>query len=161
MRNKDEREAVFWCGLLRPLLFGEIEKGSVAAWLRNAAAEEVRFPDGKKRKPSLATLKRKLSQYRKGGFSALPRQRRNDRGKARSVPETVLQTAIQAKREQPRRSAETLNLLLEASHGKRVARSTLYRHLQSAGATRLKLGVVQEPVRKRWTYNHSNDGWTG
>jgi transposase InsO family protein len=73
----------------------------------------------------------------------------------------VLRTAVQAKRAQPRRSAETLNLLLEQRHGKTVARSTLYRHLKAAGATRLKLGIVQAPVRQRWTCDHTHDIWVG
>lgn len=161
MRDKDEREAVFWCGLLRPLLFGEILKGSVAAWLKKTASEEVLFPNGKKRKPSLATLKRKLRQYQKGGFSALPRQRRKDRGTARAAPADVLQTAIEEKRGQPKRSTQALNLILEQRHGKTVARSTLYRHLKAAGATRRKLGIVQEPVRKRWTCEHTHSVWVG
>ncbi len=73
MRDKDEREALFWCSLLRPLLFGEVAAGAAAAWLRQTAAEEVLFPDGQRRKPSLSTLKRKLRLYRQGGFAALPR----------------------------------------------------------------------------------------
>jgi transposase InsO family protein len=119
------------------------------------------FPDGTKRSPSVSTLKRKLRQYRQGGFNALPRKRRKDRGGARNALPEVLNTAIAAKREGPERSAETLNLILEARHGKTIKRSTLYRHLYAAGATRRKLGIIQEPVRKRWSMDHTHDLWVG
>jgi putative transposase len=161
MRERDEREALFWCRLLGPLIFKEIPAGAVAAWLRQLAAVDVVFPDGKTHKPALSTLKRKLRLYRHGGFAALSRKRRKDRGVLRAAPAEVLQTAVAVKREQPARSVKTLNLILEQRHGKTVARSTLYRHLQAAGATRLKLGLVQEPVRKRWTCAHTHDLWAG
>jgi transposase InsO family protein len=161
MRDLDERSAVFWCAILRPLLFGEIQKGAVASWLKAMASQEVLFPDGTLRQPSVSTLKRKLRQYRQGGFNALPRKRRKDRGSARKDLAEVLRTAIDAKREGPQRSAETLNLILQERHGKTLRRSTLYRHLKAAGATRLKLGWVQEPVRKRWTCAHTHDLWVG
>jgi transposase InsO family protein len=42
-----------------------------------------------------------------------------------------------------------------------LARSTLYRYLKQAGATRLKLGVTRQKVRKRWTRDYSNALWVG
>lgn len=161
MREQDERRAVFWCGLLRALIFGEIEPGGKAAYLRKLASEEVVFPDGKRRKPSLSTLKRKLRQYRGRGFEALARKRRCDLGRIRCTQPEILQTAIEAKREVPTRSPRMLNLILDNRHGKGITRSTLYRHLKAAGATRMKLGVIQEPVRKRWTRDHTHDLWVG
>ena len=40
-------------------------------------------------------------------------------------------------------------------------RFTDYRHLKRSGATRLKLGISQRKVRRRWTRDHSNDLWLG
>jgi transposase InsO family protein len=161
MRPQEERRAVFWCGLLRPLIFGEIAPGAVSAYLRKLASEEVVYPDGKRRKPSLSTLKRKLRQYRNHGFVALARKRRRDARSVKASKPEVLQTAVDAKRDVPTRSPHMLNLILEHLHGKRLARSTLYRHLKAAGATRLKLGVGKEPVRKRWSRKHTHDLWVG
>ena len=45
--------------------------------------------------------------------------------------------------------------------GSAVPRSTLYRHLKQANATRIKLGVLRKKVRKRWTRNHTHDLWVG
>jgi transposase InsO family protein len=161
VREQDERRAVFWCSLLRPLLYDEIPCGRRAAFLRELAAVEVVFPDGRRRKPSVGTLRRMLRKYRRKGFTALARKVRSDQGRIRVVPGEVLQTAIEAKRALPTRSPVLLNLLLEQRHGKRMARSTLYRHLKAAGATRFKLGVAKEPVHKSWGREHTHDLWLG
>ncbi|WP_169704256.1 hypothetical protein [Candidatus Kuenenia stuttgartiensis] len=56
---------------------------------------------------------------------------------------------VELKKEQPRRSDDCLNRFLEKYYGKTIPKSTLYRHLRLAGATRLKLGVSQQKVRIR------------
>jgi transposase InsO family protein len=45
--------------------------------------------------------------------------------------------------------------------GTTIPRSTLYRHLKQANATRLKLGVLRKKVRKRWSREHTHDLWVG
>ena len=161
MNARQEEEAVFWCGLLAPVLFGRLDTIEERRQLREVSKQEVLFPSGRKRKPSLSTLKRKLKKYRQGGFDAMARKIRNDRGRPRIVPPEVITTAIAAKKDQPRRSTVMLNQILEQQHGKTVPRSTLYRHLKEAGATRLKLGVTKQKVRKRWTCEHTHDMWAG
>ncbi len=161
MNAIQEDEAVFWCGLLTSVLFEKLEKGEERRRLRELSQQGVVFPGGSKRKPSLSTLTRKLKTYRHGGFNALERKARSDRGKPRSVCVEVIATAIAAKKEQPRRSPLMLNQILEQLHGRTVPRSTLYRHLKEAGATRLKLGVTQQKVRKRWTCEHTHEMWVG
>jgi transposase InsO family protein len=161
MNAKEEEEAIFWCTLLTPVLFGEPDPDEVRRYLRELSKREVVFPNGSKRKPSRSTLKRKLAKYRRGGFNAMARKPRNDRGKARAVPEEVIDTAIAAKKDQPKRSALMLNRILKHRHGKTVARSTLYRHLKKAGATRLKLGVTKSKVRKRWSKERTHEMWVG
>ena len=161
MNARQEEESVFWCGLLTSVLFEKLEKGEERRRLRELSQQEVVFPGGRRRKPSLSTLKRKLKQYRRGGFNALGRKARSDRGEPRAVAAEVIATAVAAKKEPPKRSALMLNFILERQHGRTVPRSTLYRHLKEAGATRLKLGVVQEKVRKRWTCEHTHDMWAG
>lgn len=161
MNARQEEEAVFWCGLLTSVLFEKLEKGEERRRLKELSQQEVVFPGGSKRKPSLSTLKCKLKKYRRGGFNALGRKARSDRGEPRAVSAEVIATAIAAKTEQPRRSPAMLNLILERLYGLTVPRSTLYRHLKMAGATRLKLGVTQQKVRKRWSCEHTNDMWAG
>jgi transposase InsO family protein len=161
MKQKDEKWALFWCDLLHPILFEEVEPEEIQGYLRELSQKEMVFPGGRMGKPSLSTLRRKLNKYRAGGFEALARKDRQDRGHPRAAAAQILATAIEIKKEQPRRSHATINRFLEDIHGAVLARSTLYRHLKEAGATRLKLGVAKTKVRKRWSRDHTHDLWVG
>lgn len=161
MKQKDEKWALFWCDLLKPILFGDVESEQIQDFLVELSKKEVVFPDGRMGKASLSTLRRKLNRHRSGGFDALARKARKDRGHARSAPAKIIATAIELKCEQPKRSDVTINRFLKDLHDVTLSRSTLYRHLKEAGATRLKLGVVKMKVRKRWTRDHTHDLWVG
>jgi len=162
MRKKDEQWALFWCALLQPVLFEHREREvSTYRFLKELSKKEVAFPDGTFRRPSLSTLKRKLRQYRKEGFDALARKKRSDRGQSRVVPRHVIERAVAIKRDLPTRSSETINNMLKAEYGLTLPKSTLYRHLKDAGATRIKLGIDRKKVRKRWSRNHTHDLWIG
>ncbi len=161
MKQKDEQWALFWCDLLRPVLFEEMEPEQIQDFLKGLAGKETVFPGGRTGRPSLSTLRRKLERYRTGGFDALVRKDRKDRGHARVAPAEIIAKAIELKKEQPKRSHATINRFLKDIHGVALSRSTLYRHLKDAGATRLKLGVVKNKVRKRWTRDHTHDLWVG
>ena len=162
MQKKDEQWALFWCALLRPVLFehGRHEV-STYRFLKELSQKEVAFPDGTLRRPSLSTLKRKLRKYRTEGFDALARKTRSDRGQPRTVPKEVIDRAVAIKRDLPTRSSETINKMLQAEYGLIMPKSTLYRHLKEAGATRIKLGIDRKKVRKRWSRNHTHDLWIG
>lgn len=161
MKQKDLERALFWASLLHPVLFEEITPEEIPSFLRKLAAEERLFPNGVRKKPSLSTLKRKLSTYREAGFEALARRPRSDRGRPRAHGEMLVKRAIEIKRDQPRRSHITINKFLKAEHQKTIPRSTLYRHLKQVGATRLKLGVEGKKVRKRWTRDYTHALWLG
>jgi len=161
MKQKDEKRALFWCDLLRPILCDEVEPEQIWSFLKELSQKETAFPDGRMGTPSLSTLHRKLKRYREEGFDSLARKARVDRGKPRAVTEQVIAAAVEIKKEQPRRSHGTINRLLKDEHGVTVPRSTLFRHLKENDATRLKLGVVTKKVRKRWTREHTHDLWVG
>ena len=161
MNKEQEKWAIFWCDLLSPVIYGEIEPEATNQFLKQKAKQTLRYPDGRIGTPSLSTLRRKLNRYRQGGFDNLARQRREDRGKPRNTPCQVIQQAVELKKEQPRRSPRNINLFLKEMYGTTVPRSTLYRHLKQAGATRMKLGITRNKVRKRWTRNHTHDLWVG
>jgi len=161
MSDQQEQWAVFWCSLLSPLLYGEIPPEEAGRFIEQLASWEHVFPDGQRRRPSRATLWRKWKKYRDGGFEALFRKRRSDRGQSRNRPQAMIAKAIELKKEQPRRSHVPINQFLQAEFQAAIPKSTLYRHLKRAGATRLKLGVSQQKVRIRWTRDHSNALWLG
>jgi len=161
VNKEEERWAIFWCDLLSPVIYGEIEPHRINRFLKILARKPIRFPDGRFKKPSLSTLKRKLKKYLKGGFDSLARKKRDDSGRPRHLPLEIIQKAIELKKEQPLRSPLTINRFLEELYGKTVPVSTLYRHLKEAQATRLKLGVTAQKVRKRWGRDHTHDLWLG
>ena len=161
MRKDEERWAVFWCNLLSPLIYGEVLKGQTNQFLKSLCSKEIHFPDGKFKKPSLSTLRRKYNLYCRNGLSELKRKHRSDAGKKRGSREFLINRAIELKKEQPSRSADTINYILMQEYKEEIPASTLYRHLRNAGATRLKLGYSKLKVRKRWTKAHPNDMWVG
>ncbi len=142
MDKEQEKWAIFWCDLLTPVIYGELEPELTNSFLKQIADKQILFPNGRSGKPSLSTLRRKLNRYRQGGFDALARKNRNDRKRPRNTSAEVINTAIKLKKEQPRRSPAAINRFLEDMYGVTVPRSTLYRHLKQAGATRIKLGVL-------------------
>jgi transposase InsO family protein len=161
MPDRQEQWAVFWCSLLSPLLYGEVPPEEAGRFLNQLASRDHVFPDGQRHRPSRATLWRKWKQYRDGGFEALFRRRRSDRGQSRKRRQAMLAKAVELKKEQPYRSNVPLNQFLQSEFGKTIPKSTLYRHLKRAGATRLKLGISQRKVRRRWTRDQSNALWLG
>jgi transposase InsO family protein len=161
MDSKDQKQAIFWCSLLRPVIFNEIEPGETNRFLKKLSKQKHLFPNGITKKPSLSTLRRKLEKYKEGGFEALARQKRSDRGTSRAVAQEIIDKAVEIKRDQPKRAHGAINLFLDKYFQTQIPRSTLYRHLKQHGATRLKLGVLDTKVRCRWTRDHPNDLWVG
>ena len=159
--DRHEQWAIFWCSLLQPLICSEIPPEEAGEFLRALADTEYFFPNGQRRKPSRAALWRKWKLYREGGFEALLRKRRSDRGQPRKVKQAVIDRAVELKKDQPLRSDEAINQFLKHEHKVQLPKSTLYRHLRKAGATRIKLGVSKQKVRRRWTRNQSNALWVG
>jgi len=149
MDKEEVKKAIFWCDLLKEVIFDDIPPEEINQYLKKISRTEIRFPDGREKKPSLSCLRRKLKRYRNGGFDALFRRGRNDRGKPRGVSQEVINRAIELKKDQPRRSPEAINRFLQEMYGKTVPEATMYRHLKEAGATRRKLGVCREKVHKR------------
>lgn len=161
MTNNQMEWAVFWCGLLHELIHEELSVAERVEKLHAIAAKEHRCPDGLLKRFSIRTLRRKLSSFRAQRLLGLVRKVRSDRGACRTVPPEVIEVLVDLKRDQPTRSYPTLNRMLEKRTGFRLSRSTLYRILKRAGATRLKLGVQDKKVRRRWTCDHPHDIWVG
>ena len=84
MDKEQEKWAIFWCDLLTPVIYGDIQPELTNRFLKATANEEIRFPDGRIGKPSLSTLRRKFNRYHHGGFDSLARKSRSDRGKPRN-----------------------------------------------------------------------------
>ena len=161
MKKDQEKKALFWCELLTPIIYEEVEEEQVNQYLKEISQKKLCFPDGTVKKVSVSTLRRKLNKYRQGGFDALARKRRSDLGKSRNTHSQAIEKAIELKKEQPFRSEQAINCFLKDQFDVTVPRSTLFRHLKQNGATKIKLGAVRKKVRKRWTRDNTNDLWVG
>ena len=159
-RAGEERLPIFWCSLLRPLIYGEIPPQEAGRFLSQLASAEYTFPDGRRRRPSRATLWRKWKRYRNGGFQALFRASREDAGHSRKATSAMIARAVELKTEQPSRSVSSLNESLQSEFGSTIPRSTLHRHLRQAGATRAELAKrhpdQQDADRHQW---QSDEEW--
>jgi len=102
-----------------------------------ACPKERGLPDGARQSVAV-DLAAQLNRYRQKDSPRWPPTARGP-GKVRSVSPEVLAFAVELKCEQPRRSHRTLNRFIKQRFGVAVPKSTLYRHLRAAGATRLKL----------------------
>jgi transposase InsO family protein len=161
MSCNDQDWAVFWCCLLGPLLVGEVPEAERGRYFRELSEKEFLLPNGRCGRISARTFRRKWRQLKREGVPGLYRRRRSDRGQPRKTHADLLARAVELKKEQPRRSAKTINRILRRETGRTVPRSTLYHHLRREGATRRKLGVVETKVRCRWTRDQPGALWEG
>lgn len=161
MDRDDQAWAVFRCSLLSPLLLGEVPEAEREAYFRGLAQEERLLPNGQFKRISVRTLRRWWKRLREEGVEGTFRRRRSDRGRPRSKQQTLLDRAVELKKEQPLRSDVVINRILIQEFGRGVPRSTLYHHLHREGATRRKLGVSKQKIRCRWTRDHAGALWVG
>jgi putative transposase len=159
--RNDQAWAVFRCSLLSPLLTGEIPEAEREAYFRGLAQEERLLPNGQWKRISARTLRRWWKRLREEGVNGTFRRRRSDRGRARKKQQSLLERAVELKKEQPRRSDVVINRILKQEFGRGVPRSSLYRHLRREGATRRKLGISQQKIRCRWTREQPDALWVG
>lgn len=161
MDSRNEAWQVFWCAHLGDVLLEVIPKQEREAHFRKLSRQELATPDGKRRRFSVRTWRRRYQRLAQGGVAGLARRPRSDRGRPRKRQEALLERAAELKREQPERSDQVVNAILRQEFGKQAARSTLYRYWKRVGATRRKLGRVGEKVRCRWSRDHAGALWVG
>jgi transposase InsO family protein len=159
--KKENMEPYFWIKLLSDLLNEDMSESKLTESLKQICKKKVTFPDGTWKTPDLRTLTRKYHALKKHGHEGLKRKKRSDVGKNRTISDAIIKRIIELKIEDPLRGGAVINDLVEMEYGKRLPKSTLYRHLKLAGATRIKLGVSKKKVRKRWTKAFSNELWIG
>lgn len=161
MNDNDLAWAAFRTALISPLLTGEIPRGERGTYLKSVADQERLFPNGKRGKVSVRTLWRWYRRMSQEGWQAIAKRPRSDRGKPRKHLQARIERAVALKREQPLRSDQPINKVLQLELGQAVPRSTLYRHLRLQGATRKQLGIESKKIRCRWTCERPNELWQG
>ena len=145
----DQEWAVFWCTVLGSLLLQRETEPPRERSFRELSRQEFLCPDGRLRRFSTRTLRRKYNRIVNDGVLSVKRKGRSDRGKVRKKRESAIDRAIELKRNQPLRSDRVINEILKAERKEPIPRSTLYRHLKQHDATRALLGSQEVKVRRR------------
>jgi putative transposase len=146
---------------IAPLLDSALSKEDRSRLVEGIVASEVRWPSGAVRPLSAATIYRWARQYRAGGFEALMPTARRDRGELRAIKPAWIDQAMALLRERPDRSLFMLQRFL----GKKVARSTLHRHLRAQpGYARLRSiargeGDLRRRPHRRFEAGAPHDIW--
>ena len=164
MRNcSKDKWAMFYTSLLLPLKEKEnfIGKGGVCQELKKLSKEEHNCPDGRRRKISLRTLKRRYKRMT-GDFRDQMRKIRKDKGKSRVIKEAAIKRAVEIKKDQPDRSCKTIiDVLEKEGYAKNIKISTLSRHLLLEGAATKIINKNQGKIRRPFSVKTVGDLFVG
>ncbi|MBE7547023.1 MAG: hypothetical protein HS127_07805 [Planctomycetia bacterium] len=97
MKSKDENG--LYSGAIFCILSSSVRlRRSRPTFSEKLCLQEVVFPNGKRKRPTISTLRRKLNRYRKDGFQSLARKARSDRGASRRFSREIIDKAVELKR---------------------------------------------------------------
>jgi len=103
-----QKIALFRFSLIAPILNNTFSEPTVKAYLETVCAKVYDVPHFGKREYAPSTIKGWYLAYRKYGIEGLYPSQRSDKGKSRSLSETVKQYIIDAKTLRPERSAKSI-----------------------------------------------------
>lgn len=168
MENEEEKRAneiaLFRYGLIGDLLHLPKGKGSgLYELLQEKSEREYRIPFSTKTRLSAETIRSWLTQYRSSGFEALYPQKRSDAGKARRLPQEVVDLLCCIKENQmdltvkdtideARKSPEIVPETLE------LPMSTVHRMLTVHGLMKKKPKQPTKDMR-RFTFKRAGELW--
>ncbi len=131
----------------------ECPDGGVSAAIEAAARRSYAGPVGLELvEVTPRTLWRWLAAYHDGGLLALRPKARKDRGQLRAFPPEVLEKAANLRRENEDRPTKTIIDILERTQELdkgELARSTLDRHLDKLGLSRIRLHRLGKTTYKK------------
>ena len=131
--------ALFRLSVIGPLTSRDgLEHGEFKKTLRELSAKTYAIHNSKRVYLSEKTIERWYYQWRKLGINGLNPKRRSDKGKSQ-LPQDLQQKIIVLKKENPRRSINTLIRILEKRgdiQEKQLARATVHRFLQHHGLSK-------------------------
>jgi putative transposase len=160
MDGKAEKVALFRFGLVASLVLETLPRGELTRRAEEIASRHYDIPGSQRTAVSVDTLLEWALRYRRGGLEALAPKPRQDRGRARVIPQPLADLIERLKRENPHRTGTTLLRELALSSPQETAAisaSTLYRFLKQRGLTERQLRA--EPGRKKFEAERSNQIW--
>lgn len=156
--------ALFRLSVLGPLASREaLARGELRRLLKELASRTYVEPGGNPVRLAEKTIESWYYAWRHGGIEALVSAPRTDRGQSKIVLE-VQAALLAAKRDNPRRSLNTLVELMErqgrVAKG-RLPRSSVHRLLKAHGLSRPSGGASEPIERRRFVAMHAGDLWQG
>lgn len=159
-------EALFRYGVIAPLVEGdEFARGDTTRLIEAVVEQTHHLPGTGPVRVKERTVYDWLRRYRHGGIEALRPKVRKDRGRPRVLDQQVIARAIQLRMESPKRRTSTLLDIMKREgslDGKPIFhRSTLDRHLATAGASRRHMKVLGERRTIKMEFKKFGDLWVG
>ena len=155
----DRRQAValFRYSLIREAADPALGARERGALVRALAERDHLGPTGERVRVSRNTLDRWIAAWRAGGFNALLPDPRVGRPR---VDAGALELAVTLKREQPRRSAAQIAVVIAERHGASPHERTLERHFRRVGLDRELAMAGQPRAFGRFEAEAPNQLWT-
>ncbi|MDR0302940.1 MAG: IS481 family transposase [Treponema sp.] len=138
--------------VIAPLLSDDLEP---------AQKRRLRKEITEKHNVSERTLRRYLQRYSEKGYEGLLKKERYDKGASKSLADSILEEAIQLRRELPGRSVRRIISILESegiAGSGQISKSTLSRHLAQNGCSPAE-AKTNQPVTKRFQKENRNALW--
>ena len=132
--NSVHPKALFRLSVIGPLISrANLEHGELKALTIELSGQIYDIPDSKNNYLSAKTIESWYYLWKKGGVDALTPKKRLDKGLSK-IPASLQQEIITAKKENPKRSLDTLLKLMKMQHldgSELLTRSSIYRLLLS------------------------------
>ncbi len=156
--------ALFRLSVLGPLASLEkLERGQLQQILRELAARQYAIPNSRRHYLGEKTIQAWFYQWRKHGIDGLAPKTRADHGQSKIAP-PIQQAILAAKRANPRRSIDKINLLLVTSGqvaAGSLSRSAIHRLLQQHGLSRMRGSSSQPEEKRSFTAEYAGAIWYG
>lgn len=140
----------------------QFERGDLTRIIRELATHTYDIPNANRSMISAKTIERWYHLWQKDGIEGLIPKPRRDRDQSK-LPQTIQDLIISAKRDNPRRSIDTIKQYLQdqgvVAAGD-LSRSTIHRVLRRMGLSRLHQ-PPNETERRRFEAAHAGDLWYG
>ncbi len=163
--NTIDPVALFRLTVLGPLASREgLERGELKSIIKKAASYPYDIPGSKRVYLSEKTIEAWYYAWKRGGIDALAPKIRTDKGRRSKLPDALQEEVLRAKKENPRRSINTIKHLLETS-GKaaqgELSRSAIHRLLCRNHLSRPSDGAAEPVERRAFVTAHAGDLWYG
>lgn len=149
--NQIHPKALFRLSVIGPLISREkLEHGELKALTIDLSGQHYDIPDSRNSHLSAKTIESWYYQWKKGGVDALTPKKRLDKGQSK-MPASLQQEIITAKKENPKRSLDTLLKLMKMQHldgSEQLTRSSIYRLLLSHQLSRPSTNTQVKELRR-------------